>query len=79
MEKFFEKNDLPSGEKVNLYTWTARAMAIAVIVLFITLFITGNTFDAIVGALFALLIIAWVGPYAQYAIAWNFLKDKVKK
>ncbi|HOV80753.1 MAG TPA: hypothetical protein PK728_11730 [Bacillota bacterium] len=79
MERFFEKNDLPNGEKVNLYTWSARAILIALVVMILVFVITKEALDAIAWMFIALFIVAWGGPYAQYAIAWNFMTDKKKR
>ena len=79
MERFFDKNDLPDGTKVNLFTWSGRAIAIGAAIFVVTLLITKDYLEAFAWAFVVMLMVAWGGPYIQYALAWNFLKDKVKK
>lgn len=79
MERFFEKNHLPDGKKVNLFTWSGRAIVAGAAVFIVAFLVTKDNFEAIVWAVIIMLMIAWGGPYIQYALAWNFLKDKDKK
>ncbi|CEP67887.1 Uncharacterized [Moorella glycerini] len=78
-ERFFEKNALPNGEKVNIYIWAGRAIVSAFIVMFATM-LFGMEFPSSLGWFFVVLIVvSWLGPYVEYAIAWNFYKPTDNK
>lgn len=76
-EEYFERHLLPDGNKVSLITWVGRSMLVALVVGCIYGYITRDGLSAIGWAFVILLIVAWGGPYAEFALAWY--RDKPNK
>lgn len=71
VERYFERNRLPNGEKVPLGMWAMIAGATAILILIIT-----KSYE---WTFLVLIMVGGLGPFIHHAVAWQLDSTKGRK